>query len=129
MVAVADADTCAATDAGERAALPRITVTGASVSDIALGGAEGLVFFDAGQIQVVPGIGGPAGVLENPVVAQVYQGVMNPVSLPDSQVAFASAFTYTITLKIEGFSDLIFSAVVIGRNRFPAGTCDLSQLV
>jgi hypothetical protein len=129
MPTVTDTDFCTVTDAGEDASLPRVTVTGTSVTDGAGGQAEGLVVFDSGQLQVVPGIGGPSGVLENPVITQVYAGVMGTVSLPDSQLAFPSSFSYTITLKIEGFPDLIFTPVVISRNRFPAALCDLSQLV
>jgi hypothetical protein len=126
---VTDTDLCHVTDAGEALAVPTILVTGISVGDGAGAPAQGMVVFDSGQLEVSPGTGIPAAVFENPAVQQVYQGVMVPVSLPDSQLAFAAAFTYTITLKIEGFSDLVFSGVQISRSRFPSGTCDLSQLV
>lgn len=129
MPTVSDTDFCEATDAGEGTAIPTILVTGQAVGDSSGAPADGLVIFDNGQLEVTPGIGGPAAVFENPAIQQVYNGVMTEVRLPDSQLAFASTFTYTITLKIEGFTDLIFSAVQISRSRFPSGTCDLSQLV
>lgn len=129
MPTVTSTDQCTAADAGEKLAIPSITVTGINVGDGAGGLANGLVLFDSGQIEVSPGTGGPSGVFENPAIAQVYQGVMTPVVLADSQLAFAAPFTYAITLKIEGFNDQVFSSVVISRSRFPSYTCDLSQLV
>lgn len=129
MPTVTDLDVSTGLDAGEGVAIPRVTVTGARISDGAGGLAQGLVEFDAGQIEVAPGIGGPSGVFENPVVARVYQGVMDTVSLPDCNLAFAAAFTYTVTLRLEAFGVTSFSSVVISKTRFPSGTCDLSQLV
>lgn len=129
MPTVTDTDLCIATDAGEDLDIPVITVTGLNVGDGAGAPASGMVVFDSGQLEVAPGIGGPSAVFENPAIQQVYQGVMTQVDLPDSQIAFATPFTYTITLKIDGFDDLVFSGVQISKNRFPSGTCDLSQLV
>lgn len=38
----------------------------------------------------------------NPAVAEVVNGVMAPVYLPDSQTALAAPFTYTVTIKPGG---------------------------
>ena len=39
---------------------------------------------------------------EDPAVAEIVNGVMTPVTLPDSQHALGSPFTYTITVKPAG---------------------------
>lgn len=129
MAAVSDTETCTAADAGAKLAIPSVTVTGWNLADGAGAPAQGLVVFDAGQLEVMPSTGGAGGVFENPAVAQVYAGAMTPVTLPDSSRAFAASFTYTVTLKLEGFTDLQFPGVVISRDRFPSGSCDVSQLV
>lgn len=130
MASVADTDVSTALDAGEHEAVPTILVTGLSLTDGAGSPGQGLVEFDAGDELVVPGIGGAARVYDNPAVAQVLAGVMTPVTLPDSTLAFAAAFTYTVALKLEGAdSDVVVSGVTISKSVFASGTCDVSQLV
>lgn len=38
---------------------------------------------------------------ENPAVTEIINGVMTPVTLPDSQHALGSPFTYTVTVRPE----------------------------
>lgn len=129
MAAVTDTETAHGTDGGEHAALPSVVVTGLNIIDGAGGPAQGLVMFDSSpQVEVAPGSGGASGVIEFPVVTQVYNGAMLPVILPDTSLAFASPFTYIITLKLEGYADLQFSGVTLTRSQYPNGA-DLSQLV
>lgn len=130
MAVVADTDTSVAFDAGEQESPVSVIVTGDSVTDGAGNPGQGLVEFDAGRVVVIPGIDGAARVFSNPAVAQIFGGVMTPVTLPDSALALAASFTYTVKLKLEGAdSDLVVSNVVISKNVYPSGTCDLSQLV
>ena len=39
---------------------------------------------------------------ENPAVTEIIDGVMTQVTLPDSQHALSSPFTYTVTVRPEG---------------------------
>jgi hypothetical protein len=69
-------------------------------------------------------------VFGNPVVCEVDNGVMTPVTLPDCNLAFPAAFTYTVTLKLEGADqDLVVNSVVISKSLYPTGTCDVSEFV
>jgi hypothetical protein len=130
MAAVSDTDLSACLDAGEGAAAPSVTVTGGSVTDGGGNPGQGLAEFDAGKVLVVPGYGGAARTYDNPVVAEIFAGVMAQVVLPDSTLAFPVSFTYTVKLKLEGAdADVVVSGVTISKSVFPSGTCDLSQLV
>jgi len=127
---VADIDASAALDGNETESVPSVTVTGNSVTDGGGNPGQGLVMFDAGQVLVVPGMGGAARVFGNPVVVEVYAGVMVPVVLPDTNLAFPTSFTYTVTLRLEGAdSDLVVGSVEISRLLYPSATCDLSELL
>lgn len=59
----------------------------------------------------------------NPAVAEVINGVMTPVTLPDSQHALGSPFTYTVTVKAGGNPP--YSAVT---SAITGATVDVSAL-
>lgn len=84
--------------------VPRVTVTGQNLVDDGGGPLQG-------------------------VVAEVASGVMTPVTLPDSKHAFASVFTYTITVRFEGRTDAVYPGIVISLDNYPSGTVDLAQLL
>lgn len=123
-----DTDASVAVDGSEELFVPRVTVTGTAVTDAAGSPAQGLVEFDAGQLHVSPGTGGAAGVWDQFAMSQIAGGVMTSLQLPDSNLAFASSFTYTVTLKIEGVDDYQVTGVVLSRTQYPSGTVDLSEI-
>jgi len=62
---------------------------------------NGLVEFAASADLNFPA-GSPPTRFGDPAVAEVTSGVMTPVTLPDSQRALGTPFTYTVTIKAEG---------------------------
>lgn len=108
--------------------VPRVTVTGQNLVDDGGGPLQGVVVFDAGQLEFAAGATPPT-VFDTPVVAEVASGVMTPVTLPDSKHAFASVFTYTVTVRFEGRTDAVYPGIIISLDNYPSGTVDLAQLL
>lgn len=105
-----------------------VTVTGQNIVDDGGSPQFGVIVFDPGAIQFSP-TGIPPTMFENPVIADVQNGVMTPVKVPDSHHAQASNFTYTVTVKLEGRASVVYPGIVISIDTYPSGTVDIAQLL